>query len=122
MQPITFETERLRVALMQATPNEFFNEVDVFVAFLKEDGVGYPVCVCTIDPAEGCCSYHWVEWIETNERHRRQGLARELLRGIVEHYEAFCEAFDLQMSGGSDAGDAFVANCYADTEETDGIV
>lgn len=113
MQPITFETERLRVALMQVTPNEFFHEKDVFIAFSKEDGVPYPVCVCTIDPAAGCCPYHWVEWLETNQQHRRQGLARELLAGIVEHYEAVCDDFDLQMTGATAEGDAFTEAWYA---------
>lgn len=107
-----FTTDRLRVFLLQCIPSDgVYCEKDVFVAFRTDDEVAYPVCTATLDlPAGEYANRHYVEWIETNEGHRRNGIARELLKGI-ERYYGDC---DIQMDGATDAGDAFVDAWYGE--------
>jgi len=102
-----FTTKRLEVFLAIVEPNPdreyFICEKDVYLAYRTDDEVAYPVCVCTICRAFGQIQWDWVEWIETNEQHRRQGIAMELCQGI----RKFRNGVDLEMTGASEAGDAF---------------
>ena len=102
-----FTTKRLEVFLAVVEPNPdrdyFIGEKDVYLAYRTDDEVAYPVCVCTICRAYGEINWDWVEWIETVEQHRRQGIATELCQGIKRH-----RGVELEMTGATEAGESFV--------------
>lgn len=73
----SFCTDRLRVYETSLVPVPGVHEFarTVFLAFRTDVDCPYPVCICTV----------WgsmVEMIETNDLHRRKGLAAELWLGL----------------------------------------
>ncbi len=72
----------------------------MYHAWFHSEDVAKPACVVTISdvPALG---YRFVEWISTDEQHRRKGIATEVLKAIEASIGELC------VDGATDEGDAF---------------
>jgi len=56
---------------------------DVYQAWFHSEDVAAPACTVTINVNTGLPAPHYIEWINTHELFRRQGIATEVLQGIV---------------------------------------
>jgi hypothetical protein len=112
-QPV-FETERLRVFRIDYIPSPYGNPKDVYA----EPHAHFLGCDMESSNASMCVSAtvrirdKWVEWIETQEGRRRQGLARELFDGLEEYF-----GMRLYASGCTREGEGFMEA----VEQSDGI-
>lgn len=110
MQP-AFETERLQVfaVLCQRHKDDCFDKM-VYLAFWQH--LDKPAVICTATINHGTLIGDFVEWVEVKEGERRQGVATEVLKGIEKH-----AGKELLLTGVSEAGEAFVAKWYSESED-----
>lgn len=72
---------------------------EVFTAWFRDEDVPRSVCEVTLFPNPFGL---YVEWVHVCEEYRRQGIATEVMRALENKFGA------LDMSGATDAGEAFV--------------
>lgn len=97
-----FETERLRVFAFDTNDNGVNTPRHVFVAFFRQiDWPGH-VCTATVSPFCEVFAGCYVDWIETTEAKRREGIARELCIGIEKYLGR-----RLVLDAVTEAGEAF---------------
>jgi hypothetical protein len=72
----------------------------MYHAWFHSADAAKPACVVTISDVP-TLGYRFVEWISTDEQHRREGIATEVLRAIEASIGELC------VDGATDAGDAF---------------
>jgi ribosomal protein S18 acetylase RimI-like enzyme len=100
--PPDFTTERLRVWYTVLRPADCNLDREVFIACRND--IDRPMVTAT------CMVWgSWVDWIEVSSEYRRQGFAKELIRGIEKYLGQ-----KLTLEGGSDPGDKF---CEAMNDE-----
>lgn len=78
-----FQTQRLNVIRNDIKPNDLTKLRTVFLGFLREEEICWPVVTATVW-IHGPYLGHTLEMIQTHDDHRREGYARELWLGIEE--------------------------------------
>lgn len=100
----TFQTERLDVFELDLHVNwSLGEEKKVFLAFHKEEEVAHPLATLTLGG-------NFVEWIDVHPNYRRMGYATELVKALESR------GIELEMTGATDEGEAFVDAIYGPEE------
>ena len=103
MDNFAFATERLNVFYMKTQGVEYNFPRHVFVGVFNDDEwAGHVVCMTVCTDQQELFKGAYIDWIETTEMWRREGYARELVRGA----EKFLN-MRIVGDGASDAGEAF---------------
>lgn len=99
MMDPTFKTARLNVFEVEILPTDNHEPRLVYL------GVRHDIdCPMVIATATVWWGMRWLEMVEVNDLHRRQGIGLEFLNGIEEHL-----ATDLHKNAVSEAGEALLA-------------
>lgn len=104
----SFTTKRLNVFKVTVQPTAQHQARAVFIGFRTDIDFPAAIITATVWVDSPLCG-PYVEWIETNDRERRQGFASELWRGIEKHLGE-----ELQAEGATEAGNGFVAAMVTD--------
>lgn len=94
-----FRTERMNVFRFDNIVTQYHAPRAIFLGFLNYDAEPYPVVTAVVWINSPVRERHYLNWIQTSDRERRQGLAKELWLGLEKYLGSSVYAHAASVGG-----------------------